>query len=297
MSHFNTDLKLISRVFNLKKFTSFPIMSKDKICPPETVRGMKVFDKTLFDKVISIPWIEIENPSIKWHIIIKQIKKYLLKVPKIKPIINTSKQKLWTEQSILSGDEEEIEGNDLKRFLLNPDITSLDDFDEISRNILMENGVKNMNFSKLLMNYDNWKIDETLKAILPQDQSIVSGYSKIGHIIHLNLKDHLLEFKFIIGKILLDKIKDARTIVNKTNEINNKYRNFQMEILAGEEDYIAEVKENRCTFKLDFSKVYWNPRLSTEHERIVGLIKSADVLYDVFAGNFIIRFFFILQFR
>lgn len=35
---------------------------------------------------------------------------------------------------------------------------------------------------------------------------------------------------------------------------------------------------------MDFAKVYWNPRLSTEHSRIVELLKPGDVLFDVFAG-------------
>lgn len=45
-----------------------------------------------------------------------------------------------------------------------------------------------------------------------------------------------------------------------------------------------QVKENSTAYELDFSKVYWNPRLSTEHGRIVELLKPGDVLFDVFAG-------------
>lgn len=45
-----------------------------------------------------------------------------------------------------------------------------------------------------------------------------------------------------------------------------------------------QVKENNVAYELDFSKVYWNPRLSTEHGRIVELLKPGDVLFDVFAG-------------
>lgn len=45
-----------------------------------------------------------------------------------------------------------------------------------------------------------------------------------------------------------------------------------------------QVKENNIAYELDFSKVYWNPRLSTEHGRIVELLKAGDVLFDVFAG-------------
>ncbi len=44
------------------------------------------------------------------------------------------------------------------------------------------------------------------------------------------------------------------------------------------------MRENQCTFKLDFSRVYWNPRLCTEHERIVKLLPRNGVLFDVFAG-------------
>lgn len=38
------------------------------------------------------------------------------------------------------------------------------------------------------------------------------------------------------------------------------------------------------SYEFDFSKVYWNPRLSTEHERVVSMLKRGDVVFDVFAG-------------
>lgn len=45
-----------------------------------------------------------------------------------------------------------------------------------------------------------------------------------------------------------------------------------------------QVRENNYTYEFDFSKVYWNPRLSTEHSRIAHLLKPGDILFDVFAG-------------
>lgn len=39
-----------------------------------------------------------------------------------------------------------------------------------------------------------------------------------------------------------------------------------------------------CRFTFDFSKVYWNSRLHTEHERLVRMFKPEDVVVDVFAG-------------
>lgn len=38
------------------------------------------------------------------------------------------------------------------------------------------------------------------------------------------------------------------------------------------------------TYEFDFSRVYWNPRLSTEHQRVVQLVKRGDMVFDVFAG-------------
>lgn len=37
-------------------------------------------------------------------------------------------------------------------------------------------------------------------------------------------------------------------------------------------------------FTFDFTKVYWNSRLHTEHERLVQLFSGDDVIADVFAG-------------
>ncbi|XP_076048531.1 tRNA (guanine(37)-N(1))-methyltransferase-like [Oratosquilla oratoria] len=102
--------------------------------------------------------------------------------------------------------------------------------------------------------------------------------------IHLNLRDHLLLFRFLIGQVMLDKVPGITMVVNKTNVIDNTFRNFSMEVVAGKGDTVATVKENGRTFQFDFAKMYWNPRLSTEHERIVNKLKDGDVLYDVMAG-------------
>ena len=47
---------------------------------------------------------------------------------------------------------------------------------------------------------------------------------------------------------------------------------------------MLQVKENGVTYEFDFSRVYWNSRLSTEHQRVVQLVKWGDTVFDVFAG-------------
>ena len=47
--------------------------------------------------------------------------------------------------------------------------------------------------------YDNWSAEEILKAILPEDIPSVTGFSIVGHVAHLNLKDVHSPYKSVIG--------------------------------------------------------------------------------------------------
>lgn len=84
--------------------------------------------------------------------------------------------------------------------------------------------------------------------------------------------------------MLLDNNPQIRTVVNKTNSIDETFRFFKMEVLAGDDDLMATMKENGCQFTFDYSKVYWNSRLATEHRALVGLFQRGDIVLDVFAG-------------
>ena len=67
---------------------------------------------------------------------------------------------------------------------------------------------------------------------------------------------------------------------------NPAFRNFSMEVLAGEEreEYTVTVKHGGVNLTFDFAKVYFNPRLGTEHGRVTSLVGKGDVMLDVFAG-------------
>ena len=64
----------------------------------------------------------------------------------------------------------------------------------------------------------------------------------------------------------------------------NEYRTFKYELLAGEDDMNVTVSEQNCRFSFDYSKVYWNTRLNTEHKRLVGVFKEGEAVCDVMAG-------------
>ncbi|KAI8371428.1 Met-10+ like-protein-domain-containing protein [Radiomyces spectabilis] len=135
------------------------------------------------------------------------------------------------------------------------------------------------------LDYNYWTAEQILHAVMPEDAvDIPSSYTQIGHIAHMNLRDECLPWKTLIGQVILDKNKNITTVVNKTNNIDTTFRFFKMEILAGQDNMIAEVKESNCRFKFDFSKVYWNSRLHTEHDRLVQQFEKNSRVCDVFAG-------------
>ncbi|KAJ7492347.1 Met-10+ like-protein-domain-containing protein [Mycena latifolia] len=138
----------------------------------------------------------------------------------------------------------------------------------------------------LQLDYDYWTADEIIHSILPEElrQGSPAGFAMTGHIAHVNLKEEYLPYKYLIGQILLDKNAQVRTVVNKLDSIDTQFRFFKMELLAGDPDYVVEHHEADCRFTFDFTQVYWNSRLHTEHERLVQIFSPEDVIADVFAG-------------
>ncbi|EDW79278.2 uncharacterized protein Dwil_GK19130 [Drosophila willistoni] len=239
----------------------FKNMECPELLPPANVRGMRHLQRGEFKKNVQVPRLRINESQVD-HVM-PLVKKFMLKMEKLKPVRPVAQQ---------------------KEILLHPlPITKWESLptEELAKRDITE---QNFSFSQLELVYDNWTANEILKSILPLEEEGLTSYSRIGHIVHLNLRDHLLPFKSIIGQILLDKLPNCRSVVNKASTIDNTYRNFQMELICGQDDYQVETKENGIPFEFDFSQVYWNPRLSTEHERIVKLLQPGDVLYDVFAG-------------
>jgi tRNA (guanine37-N1)-methyltransferase len=102
----------------------------------------------------------------------------------------------------------------------------------------------------------------------------------------LNLRDEYLPYKKTIAEVIKDKNPSIRTVINKIDDVgtHSEYRTFGYEVLAGEDDMNVELKEANCTFRFDYSKVYWNSRLQTEHERLVESFKPGEVVCDVMAG-------------
>uniref|UniRef100_A0A0B7ARY6 tRNA (guanine(37)-N1)-methyltransferase n=3 Tax=Arion vulgaris TaxID=1028688 RepID=A0A0B7ARY6_9EUPU len=244
--------------------------SCSQITPPDTVKGMTQLSQEAFTKVVKIPAVKIPKSQI--NNTQKSWKKLLFKKRGIKSIAE------------LSDSDPEKKTHCL--ILLDPGQLQTDSLSEEQKITLQKFGLDldNPDTFEVKLDYNNWSFPEIIRAVLPSDADSVTSFTQIGHIAHLNLKDVILPYKYLIGNVILDKLPIVKTVVNKVSSIDNTYRNFQMELLAGEEKYITQIKEHGSVFELDFSKVYWNSRLSTEHHKIVDLVEKGSVVYDVFAG-------------
>ena len=75
-------------------------------------------------------------------------------------------------------------------------------------------------------------------------------------------------------------------MINKIEDVgaHSEFRTFSYEVLAGEDNMNVEISEGNCIFRFDYSKVYWNSRLQTEHKRLVDSFNPGEVVCDVMAG-------------
>ncbi|GJQ09309.1 hypothetical protein GpartN1_g1100.t1 [Galdieria partita] len=147
--------------------------------------------------------------------------------------------------------------------------------------------LRNSELESYEFSYDirKWPLNKILRRLVPELVSWPSSFETVGSIIHLNLRDDLLPYKFLIGNILLTKhYPRIKTVVNKTGETSGPFRTFDMEVLCGDANLITEVKENGCVYELDYERVYWNSKLEAERRRVIETFSSSDIIADAFAG-------------
>ncbi|CCF60581.1 hypothetical protein KAFR_0K02270 [Kazachstania africana CBS 2517] len=262
-------------------------MSTFKYEPPVN-REMRTLEKSFFIQKIPLCVVRFPDPK-NISVFSKQFKQYILRVPRIPHVIKLRQLQdvdPSSESKTLACDNGIVE----KGVLLTDSLNHVDEINErLSPEALIF--LKETNADVLpyeyVLDYDFWKAEEILRAVLPKEylDEIPTGFTITGHIAHLNLRNEFKPYDSLIGQVILDKNNKIETVVDKVSSIATKFRTFPMKIIAGKNDLIVEQKESNCTFKFDFSKVYWNSRLHTEHDRLVTkYFKTGEVVCDVFAG-------------
>jgi tRNA (guanine37-N1)-methyltransferase len=156
---------------------------------------------------------------------------------------------------------------------------------------MKDNGGEAVDFD-LRLGYDNMVVDEVLRKLLPANAEVPSSFEAAGHVAHLNIREEFVEYKRVIGQVILDKnYPQIRTVVNKVGEITNEFRTFPLEVIAGVDDLNVTLRESGANFTFNFAEVYWNSRLQMEHSRIIDLIRKEGggngnpaIMADMMAG-------------
>ncbi len=255
----------ISRYLFPETHVRTPEMDDEDMFRPPLALGMKILDRAAFQKVVPLKAARVfENKNIS----------------KIRSQLGKDALQQERLANVLPDPDVERAKLGKKCILLRPDARSPDD--------LVKQELVAVIPYDLRLTYDYWTYHDIISAILPIDAQleIPSGFSQVGHVVHMNLRDAYLPYKHLIASIIMDKNPGAKTVINKIDDVGeeNEFRTFKYEVLAGEDDLNVTVSEAGCEFRFDYSKVYWNPRLSTEHRRLVDMFKPGEAVCDVMAG-------------
>lgn len=137
------------------------------------------------------------------------------------------------------------------------------------------------------ISYQNQPITRILSKMLPPEaQPPPSSYEQIGHVAHVNLRQPHLSHKRLIGRVMLDRLQPSiRTVVNKLGEVGGPYRTYQIDLLAGDDDYFVHVIEHGVSLFFDLRKVYWCTRLEGERTYMIqNEFQPNQLIADAFCG-------------
>ena len=225
------------------------------------------FDKSQFNQELNLLALKVPCSSIGPVRKKLEKSKLLLNIPRVKPIRNIPENK---------GE---------KLILLHESCTDPKDarLEEICQDLGLEPALPHVH----VLDYNFFTSDQVLRRLLPRETvaDIPSSFETVGHIAHLNLRDEHLPYKKIIGKVIIDKNDRIRTVVNKTQKIENQFRVLPLEVLAGEDDMETLVIQYGVRYKLNYAEVYWNSRLEHEHNRLITeAFKPSDCILDMTCG-------------
>lgn len=122
------------------------------------------------------------------------------------------------------------------------------------------------------------KLPPHFLASLPRSMDFV------GEIAVVEVLPELESYKEVLGKAVLETHRHIRTVMAKSGAVEGIYRTRQFEVLAGEKKTDTVYREYGCAYHLDLAKVYFSPRLSTEHKRVADQVKEGETVIDMFAG-------------
>ncbi|CAI2368428.1 unnamed protein product [Moneuplotes crassus] len=231
----------------------------------ESTAPRTTLDKSIFDSTIKILAAAVPVKLIgKFQ---GQFKSLLLQIPAIKNVVP------------VEGDKT------LKHLLLDKEFgTDPESLPDNLKQFIKDNEIK-LEEKEISIGYANISCHEALEKVIPEGVVIPTGFESVGHIAHMNLNEEQMLYKYDIGQIFLEKNPAIKTVLTKVGHIENTFRTFNFEVLAGEETFETTQNEDGIKFDVDITKVYWCSRLGQERSRVIEeFFKPGDVVCDMFCG-------------
>ncbi|HPS89489.1 MAG TPA: class I SAM-dependent methyltransferase family protein [Methanosarcina vacuolata] len=123
------------------------------------------------------------------------------------------------------------------------------------------------------------------KKPVPEDLLGFSpAYEVIGDIALLEDPELDKEKASRIADALLLTHSNIKTVLKPLTPVIGEFRVREFEVVAGEPRTETIHREYGCRYKVDLSRAYFTPRLSTERSRILSRVKEGDTIVDMFAG-------------
>ncbi|TVP39579.1 class I SAM-dependent methyltransferase [Candidatus Nitrosocosmicus arcticus] len=129
-------------------------------------------------------------------------------------------------------------------------------------------------------------LKKLLKGVLADEElsKVYSSFDMIGDIAIIKIPDSLLTKKNIIGEVILQSIKNLKSVFLQRSSVSGEYRLRGLEVIAGDEKYVTYYREYGCKFLVNVATSYFSPRLSTERLRISNLVSPGEIVVNMFAG-------------
>jgi tRNA (guanine37-N1)-methyltransferase len=121
------------------------------------------------------------------------------------------------------------------------------------------------------------EVPEGQRDILP------SSFDVVGDVAMIKVPDELWDHRCTIGDALIKVNRNIRVVFHDYG-VKGDFRIRDLEKIAGEGSSETVHKEFGVKLYTDPSKVYFNPRLSSERSRIANLVQDGETIIDMFAG-------------
>lgn len=144
---------------------------------------MTTLNKEAFTQNITVPSIRV--PVGVLNKVLKSLKKVTIQRPGLHRVVPDKEG-----------------SSDSRLVLLDPHrVSSPSSFSEEEEEALRSFSVpQELRDYELRLTYDNLKSEEVLEAVMPLGQDVTSSFSRVGHIAHMNLRDHQLPYRKLIGE-------------------------------------------------------------------------------------------------